>query len=208
MIPIGRIIRRIERFIMYRILHADDTPHRLALGIALGIFIAWTPTIGFQMILVLLLAPLFRANGRVALPMVWISNPLTLFVIYGPNYWLGNHLLRLFTDRPEITFQRLKELLNIYNLSHLIENAGEMEFWSNLWNLFMKFLNVSLDLWVGSIIVGLIIGCITYVTSYKFIVWYRKNNPIGRLHLRKMRRKKKEQDICRKTQTDRKISTR
>ena len=54
MIPIRKIIRQIEHFIVYRILHADDTPHRLALGIALGVFVAWTPTVGLQMVLVLL----------------------------------------------------------------------------------------------------------------------------------------------------------
>ena len=42
MIAIRNIIRQIEHFVVYRILHAHDTPHRLALGIALGIFVAWT----------------------------------------------------------------------------------------------------------------------------------------------------------------------
>ena len=44
-----------ERFIKYRVLHVDDTPHRIALGVALGFFVTWTPTIGVQIVLILLL---------------------------------------------------------------------------------------------------------------------------------------------------------
>ena len=50
------IANRLKTFFIYRVLHVDDTPHRIALGVAAGIFIAWTPTIGFQMLLTILLA--------------------------------------------------------------------------------------------------------------------------------------------------------
>ncbi|HKI70697.1 MAG TPA: DUF2062 domain-containing protein, partial [Verrucomicrobiae bacterium] len=91
--------RRIERFFVYRVLHVDDTPHRIALGVAVGIFVAWTPTVGFQMILTIILATLLRANKLVGIPFVWISNPFTLGVIYYPNYLLGKFILQ--GDYPE-----------------------------------------------------------------------------------------------------------
>ena len=48
---------------MFRaIVMLDDTPHSIALGTAIGLFIAWTPTVGIHMILVVALALLFRAN--------------------------------------------------------------------------------------------------------------------------------------------------
>ena len=74
--------RRAQRFVKYRILHVDDTPHRIALGVAIGMFVAWTPTIGFQMGLTVLLCALFRANKLVGVPLVWISNPLTIIPVY------------------------------------------------------------------------------------------------------------------------------
>mgnify|MGYP001008765280 CR=1 FL=1 len=43
------------RFFLHQVLHCDDSPHRLALGAALGTLVAFTPTIGFQMAIVVLL---------------------------------------------------------------------------------------------------------------------------------------------------------
>ena len=44
------IWRRIRKFVLFRILHADDTPHNLAMAVSVGLFIGWTPTVGLQMI--------------------------------------------------------------------------------------------------------------------------------------------------------------
>src|SRR3990172_6945415 len=74
------------RTFIRHILLADDTPHSIALGTAIGTFIGLTPTGGVQMLLVMLVAflcrPLFRFNQIAALLMVYISNPLTAVPIY------------------------------------------------------------------------------------------------------------------------------
>ena len=105
------IIRRVEHFVIYRVLHADDTPHRLALGIALGMFVGWTPTVGLQMLLVVLLAPSFRVNPIVGIPIVWVSNPFTIVPIYFSNYWFGHLVLNLFSDRPVLSYAQVTERL-------------------------------------------------------------------------------------------------
>ena len=76
------IWRKSRRFIVHRVLHADDTPHRIALGVAAGLFIGLTPTVGFQMVLAVALAAALRANKVVCIPMVWITNPFTIIPIY------------------------------------------------------------------------------------------------------------------------------
>jgi len=87
------IAAKIERFLIYRVLSINDSPHRIALSVAIGIFITWTPTIGLQMMLTIALCFLLRANKLVGVPFVWISNPLTILPIYGPNYWVGCKIL-------------------------------------------------------------------------------------------------------------------
>ncbi len=182
MIAIRKTIRRIEYFIVHRILHADDTPHRLALGIAVGFFIAWTPTIGFQMALVVLAASLLKANRLAGIPIVWISNPFTLLPIYYPNYRVGRFLLGLFGTRPELTMEQMKKLLSgLTDRNLLAEHLSDPDRWKNLWQLCVELLNLSIDLWVGSIVVGLLLGAVSYVVSYRFIVWYRANHPLRRL---------------------------
>ena len=187
MIPVRVIIRQIERFIAVRILHANDTAQQLALGIALGMFIAWTPTVGVQMILVLLLAPLIRANGRIGLPIVWISNPFTIVPIYGLNHWLGYYLLSIFGERPKVHLETIKSSLG--NLHNLEFNVFTWEFWNNLGQLFLRFLNVSIDLWVGSIIIGIFLAALSYIVSYKFINWYRTHKGYWQRRRRKEVRK-------------------
>ena len=91
--PVRFILNRTKRFFIFRVLHVDDTPHRIALGVAVGIFVTWTPTIGAQMLLTVLLSWLLRANMLVGVPFVWISNPLTVVPIYGPSYVLGRWIV-------------------------------------------------------------------------------------------------------------------
>ena len=85
--------RRFRDFCVYRILQANDPPHRLALGIAIGTFATFTPFIGLQMVLCIFLAWVLRAKKAVGIPIVWISNPVTIIPIYYPCYALGCMLL-------------------------------------------------------------------------------------------------------------------
>ena len=85
---------RLKRWFIYRVLHVDDTPHRIALGVAVGIFVCWLPCMPVQMILTVALSTLVGANKFVGVPFVWISNPLTIFPVYWPSWMLGKWILR------------------------------------------------------------------------------------------------------------------
>ena len=191
MIPIRRAIRRTELFLVYRVLHANDTPHRLALGISLGFFVAWTPTIGFQMVLVLLLALALRANARVGLPIVWISNPFTVIPIYLPNYWLGSKLLSFVTGRENFDYEQVRSFLseNFNRPGIALSRFFDVSFWSELGSLLLK---ISLDLWIGSVVIGSIVAVVAYIVSYKSIVWYRANHPSARQLMAKLLHKHKQ----------------
>ncbi|MBN2375325.1 MAG: DUF2062 domain-containing protein [Sedimentisphaerales bacterium] len=188
--PIRKTIKNIEKFVIYRILHANESPHRLALSIGLGLFIAWTPTIGIQMILAFALAALFRANTRIGPALVWVSNPLTLVPIYLPNYWLGQKLLQMFSDRPAPDYAQIKEAIASFSSpGNVLVNFFNPSFWHDMFHLLF---NISVELWLGSIIIGLLVGGISYLVSYKMIYWYRTNNPNARLLLELVRRRKEK----------------
>ncbi len=93
--PIRYTSRRIRQFIVHRILRVDDTPHRIAMGAGIGMFMAWTPLIGLHMTLSLVLGFLLRANKAVAVAAVWASNPLTM----APMLWSGFKLGELMLGR-------------------------------------------------------------------------------------------------------------
>jgi uncharacterized protein (DUF2062 family) len=152
------IKRKVRRFVFHTILHADDPPHRLALGLAIGIFITFTPTVGFQMALVVFFAWLLRANKVVGLPIVWISNPATIVPIFYVCYRLG----RLFLAQDGVGFQWWAELWN-----------AEGPWWSQAAYYWQRFMEVAAPLWVGSLAVAIVAGYATYYISYYAIYGYR-----------------------------------
>ncbi len=63
-------------------------------GLALGLFIAFTPTIPFQMLLAASGAILLGVNLPAAVAAVWVTNPLTALPIYLGANRLGSRLLQ------------------------------------------------------------------------------------------------------------------
>lgn len=89
--------RRTPRTLLRSILMLDDTPHSVALGTAIGMFVGMTPTVGIQMIIVLIVAfltrPFFKFNKIAAVLTVYVTNPLTIVPIYWFNYKVGTFFI-------------------------------------------------------------------------------------------------------------------
>ena len=162
------IIRKIERFLIYRVMSLDDTPHRLALGCAIGIFVTWTPTMGLQMTITIIISFLMRANKFVGVPFVWISNPLTIIPIYGPNYLIGCWMLG---NEPG------------ENWKALLEVSSTGTWWERMGDWFQSILPIFWELWIGSLVVATVLGVATYFIMYHLIIFYRKK--LNLLHLGK-----------------------
>jgi len=81
------------RRLIRRLLSLDDSPHAIALGTAIGMFVGMTPTVGIQMILIMAVAavtrPLFHFNRVAGLITVYISNPITIMPLYAAFYYTG-----------------------------------------------------------------------------------------------------------------------
>lgn len=65
----------------------------LAGGLSVGLFIAFTPTIPFHMLLSTIVALLLRVNLPIALTACWITNPLTALPCFLAAHKLGRYLL-------------------------------------------------------------------------------------------------------------------
>lgn len=157
--------RQIHDFCVYKVLHADDPPHQLALGLAIGMFVTLLPLIGIQMVLTLFLAWIFRANKLVGLPLVWISNPLTIVPIYYPSYVLGCKLM----GEPVVSdkWVNLKAEWGIVEANPLATWGMKVRFW---WESLLEFV---WPLGLGSLVVATVGGILTYYISLYFIRSYR-----------------------------------
>jgi uncharacterized protein (DUF2062 family) len=94
-ITIGKPSRFIESLkkAYVRFLKIRGTPREIALGFALGIFVAFSPTMGFQMAIAIPIAAMLKWNKIAAAMAVWVSNPITAPFIYGPTYFVGAKIL-------------------------------------------------------------------------------------------------------------------
>ena len=165
-----RLYRRISSFVVHRILRTDDSPSRIARGVAIGVFMAWLPLMGLQMLLVLAVSLILRANKVVGLPIVWLSNPFTAGIIYYPGYLLGSMILRY----PPVQRTNLEDRLAQINALPWLDRIGQYA------GVFFE--EIMYPTFVGSAIIGLLLA----VAAYFLTVWAirrhrskRLQNPIG-----------------------------
>lgn len=90
---VSGVRRWIHDRLIARILQINDTPHAIALGAAIGMFLALTPTVGVQVVLAIAICTVIRANRIAAVVLVFVSNPVTMIPIYWIDYWIGSFLL-------------------------------------------------------------------------------------------------------------------
>ena len=104
--PLVRRFWTQPRRIVRELLAVDDSPHAVAAGATVGMFIGLTPTVGLQMVLVALLSLAAKGklyfNRAAALLLVYITNPLTLVPIYWFNYQVGARLVGGQASRDQL----------------------------------------------------------------------------------------------------------
>lgn len=163
------------RFMEYKILHIDDTPHKIALGVALGIFIAFSPLIGLHLPLVIVFCMLLRSNKFAALTSVWISNVFTYPFIFYPAFLVGRFLCRFLPFHVTLTSREVWAYLNrLFAPSNMISGFLTRDYWRHFWILAKS---IGPELWVGCIFVGGIIAAASYFVSYRMIISHRLKNP-------------------------------
>ena len=152
-------------YIWRRLLCLNDSPHGIALGLALGIFIGFLPLMGIQMAVVLFVALPFRKANRVsAVAGVWISNPITVIPLYALIYWVGTFFYRKSAVLSYPVFE--ENIMGVLELDGFIDKTA-------------AFLSIGADIFipmcVGGCFLGIIMGSIVYFITRKLIIYYRRS---------------------------------
>jgi len=165
---ISRRLKVAIRFIKFRVLGLDDSPNRIALGVALGLFVALMPIYGLHIITVLALSFLLRANKLAALTAIFVTNPLTAVPIYYCNYLIGRKILLLFGQpaaQGPVAYRP-----GGFSLTGVFD--------AELWCQFGTWvLKISAELWVGCLIMGFVTACGGYLASLYLVRLYRSKHP-------------------------------
>lgn len=140
------------------VLQLSDSPHRIAIGSAAGLFVMPLPLPG-QMLLGPLLARLVGGNLVASIPWTWLNNPFTvLFFIYG-QYRLG-----------ALIAPGSGEILSFAGLADLVEHFQRLP-WSEALEHGMEVFNgILLPLVLGSGIAASVCAVVGYFAIHHLVV--------------------------------------
>lgn len=178
-----RTIRLLLRKALRSVITLHGSPEAIALGAAVGVFVAFTPTIGFQMLLAAFIATLLGANRVAAVVPPWITNPVTIPPIYALTYWVG----KLFLRGPSAT--------QVYHrLVDWVAGLREVSFYA-FYRWFAELLELGVEVFVPMLIGGVIIGGLCAGASYPLVLWAVRRSRrrwMRRRHLRALRQAQKQ----------------
>ncbi|OPB29272.1 DUF2062 domain-containing protein [Bartonella sp. WD12.1] len=166
--------RRSFCYMHKRILRISETPHKVALGVAIGIFSACSPFLGLHIILALFFSWVLRGNFTAAIIGTVFSNPLTFLPIVMIDYKIGYLFLSLFGNVGEISFSQIRTIF------------GDLTF-SKVWIIFGNtWDSIMLPMILGGILLGFVFGGLSYIGVYKAIGRFqqkRYQKMMQRVHL-------------------------
>ena len=143
-----------------------ESPHRIALAFAIGVFMGISPLLGLHYIGGVLLAMLFRLNKLVAIIGISVNNPWTIVPISTFCVWVGAKLLGIKQVLPEVDWGSIS-LTGIVMKFTDLENLMNMI--KDLWPLLSAF-------FVGSFLICTISAIASYFIIRELTDRYQKTH--------------------------------
>lgn len=134
-------------YLWHRLVRLDASPHTVALGFAVGVFMSFSPFLGFHLVLSGLFAWLLRVNIAASMLGNFLGNPVTYPLMWAAVYQTGAAMLG---ESPAAAI----------DLTLLRFDAA------SFWGLFMPFL-------VGSVPVGILAGLVFYFPVKNGVAQYQ-----------------------------------
>jgi uncharacterized protein len=148
----AKAMTRIRHAVVARlgaVLRLDDPPWRVALALAVGVFISCTPFYGLQSLLSLAVAAVCRLNKAVTLTGTWLNLPWFAPLVYGFALRIGAFVL------PELHGADIEEIAELLKTASTLSLGDMMELLGHL----------SLALLIGTAAVGILAGSLTYFAA-------------------------------------------
>ena len=165
---------RAFQYVKHRVRRLPDKPERIARGIWVGVFTAFTPFYGLHFLIAAILAKVMNANMLSALTGTFFGNPLTYLPIGVVSLKVGHFILG---SRPHGDVE-----------ASLIEKftSAAHDLWRNFFALFTDadahwenlsrfFDEVFLPYLVGGILPGIVAGLACYYLSLPVVSAYQKH---------------------------------
>jgi uncharacterized protein len=174
--------RRGIDYYSHRIKRIPDTPHKIAIGFAAGIFVSFTPFFGLHLFLGATLAWLVRGNIVAGIIATFFINPFTLPFVAGASLGIGRAVFGLGANHGE--YKKLHEAVwdgfsGMWQVVGSWFGIGEAP-WDKLYVFWNELL---LPYMVGGLIPGLLVASLSYYLLRPLVAAYQ--------HRRRVRLKEK-----------------
>jgi len=145
-----------------KLLHIEDTPERTALAYCIGIFLGFSPFLGFHTLAGLAIAFLFGLNRVAILLGVWTNNPWWIVPYYVIATWIG-----MKVTGYSIEWTRLKEIFQLGRIEGFMSSGFSSQV-SAQSGLLLSFL-------IGSLILCTFLSLVAYPLSLRWVRFYRSH---------------------------------
>lgn len=156
---------RSARYTYLRLKRLPSSPHRIAVGVAIGIFAVFTPFLGLQLLLAAILCILLRGSIIASFLASFAGNPLTYPMIWFSTYHVGSLLLGTSFGQ----LQGFKK--NVTALWDSIVSLSPDAFV----DAFVSIWPILKPMAIGSLVLGSIAGLLAYAATRKLIGAARDN---------------------------------
>jgi uncharacterized protein len=165
-----RSFARSVRYVGWRLIRLGGSPHGLALGVSIGVFVATLPILGVQFLLAGLLAWALRGNMPAALLGTFWANPVSLPVLWLGSHWLGCTVLGTPANLSSVD---LLATLDLFRAGLLAPGAKTLSaVYGVLWPVWKPLL-------VGSIPIAIVCAVLFYGLTFNLIGGYRTSRRAG-----------------------------
>jgi uncharacterized protein len=178
--------RRAVEYLGHRVRRLPDSPHRIALGFACGVFTTFTPFFGLHFVLAVALAWAVRSNLIAALIGTGVGNPLTFPLIAPLALGLGREILGYGAsgrDPARISDAFSQAFAAIRDAVMSLFGNGHAD-----WNLLVPFLrDILWPYFVGGLLPGLAAAALSYWLTRPLVAAYqsrRRSRLLERAHRR------------------------
>lgn len=165
--------RRAAYYIKHRLQRLPDPPHRIARGIAAGVFTTFSPFYGVHFIIAAFIAKFIRGNILAALLATFFGNPLTYIPIGVISLKTGHFILGTEFD-PEtnksLLFKFTDAAVDLWTNFVALFTDAEAD-WANLKQFYDE---VFFPYLIGGILPGLVFGIAAYYLTLPVITAYQK----------------------------------
>jgi uncharacterized protein len=172
---------RAVSYVMHRLRRLPDPPHKIARGVAAGVFVCFTPFFGLHFLLATILAFIMQANILAALLATFFGNPITFPIIAAVSLELGSWMLGTHGDLPlhAVFAQFSDSSVELWqNIKAIF--TDEVAHWDRLHSFYFRLFRPYI---VGGIVPGIICAITAYSLTLAAVQAYQ-NRRIKKLKAR------------------------